>query len=159
MNRRIATVAAALALTLGALPLMAQAPAAGGSGQRMGGPGRGRGAGPAMGILPGLGQVDLSDSQREQLRAVMEQERQAGNPAEKLRQAEATLHAAVLADAPDPQAIEAAKAALGSAQAAELDHRVELMQKVAQILTPAQKQQLAQWQPPAGGRRGGGPGL
>jgi Spy/CpxP family protein refolding chaperone len=161
MNRRIA-LAAALALSLCALPLMAQQPPAGGvgQGQRMGGPGRGRGpGGPGgpLGVLPGLNQVDLSDQQREQVRAIMEQERQtSGDPGQKSRDAEQALHAALLADTPDPQVIESAKAALNTAHAAELDHRVELMQKIVQILTPVQRQQLAQLQPPAGGRRGGG---
>jgi Spy/CpxP family protein refolding chaperone len=108
-----------------------------------------------MGIFPGLNQVGLSDQQREQVRGIMEQERQSGEPGGRLRDAEEGLHTALLADTPDPQAIQTAKAALIAAQGAELDHRVELMQKIAAILTPAQRQQLAQMQPPAGGRRGG----
>jgi Spy/CpxP family protein refolding chaperone len=52
----------------------------------------------------------------------------------------------VLADTPDLQAIESLKAALTSAHAAMLEHRVEMMQKVAQILTPAQKQELLRLQ-------------
>lgn len=147
MTRRTA-IAAALALSLGALPLMAQA------GQGRGGPGPGRGGpGGPMGILPGLNQVGLSEGQREQIRAILDQERQSGtDPGEKVRQAEQALHAAVLADVPDAQAIEAAKAALNSAHATELDRRTELMQKVAQVLTPAQRQQLAQLPPPPGPR-------
>jgi Spy/CpxP family protein refolding chaperone len=109
-----------------------------------------------MGILPGLNQIDLSDQQREQVRAILEQERQSGtNPGEKARQAEGALHTAVLADTPDSQAIEAAKAALNTAYVAELDQRVDLMQKIAAVLTPAQRQQLSQL-PQPGGRRGGG---
>jgi Spy/CpxP family protein refolding chaperone len=155
MTRRLA-LTAALALTLGALPLLAQQGPGGGGfggpgGQRMGGPGRGGPGGP-MGVLPGLNRIELSDAQREQIRSIMEQERQSGDPGEKLRQAEQALHAALLADAPDAQAIEAAKAAIHAAQAAELDHQVDLMQKVVQVLTPAQRQELAQLAPPAGGR-------
>ncbi len=160
MNRRIALVAAALAVALGALPLMAQQGSGGGfdqgPGQRMGGPGRGRGpGGPGgpMAVLPGLNQVDLTDAQRDQVKGIMDQERQSGDPGEKVREAEQALHAAVLADTPNPQAIDAAKGALNAAHVAELDHRVELMQKIVQVLTPAQRQQLAQWQGP--GRRGG----
>jgi Spy/CpxP family protein refolding chaperone len=107
-----------------------------------------------MGILPGLNQVGLTDAQREQVRAIMEQERQSGAPPVQLRAAEQTLHAAVLADTPDPQAIAAAAAALKTAQSAELDHRVELMQKVAAVLTPAQRQQLAEQKPPPPEGRG-----
>ena len=157
MNRRIALVAAALALALGGLPLLAQQGPGGGfgQGQRAGGPGRGRGPGGPMGVFPGLARVDLTDAQREQIRSIVAQERQtAGNPGEKLRQAEEALHAAVLADTPDQQAIETAKAAVNSAQATELDARVRLMAKIASVLTPAQRQQLAQMTPPPGGRGG-----
>ena len=80
-----------------------------------------------MGILPGLNRVGLTDAQHEQIRNLMEQERQSVDPAERGRQAEQALHAAVLADTPDAQAIEGAKAALNTAHAAELDHRIELM--------------------------------
>ena len=152
MHRRIAIVAAALALTLGGLPVMAQQ---GRGGRGPGGPG---GPGP-MGVLPGLAQVDLTDAQREQIRSIMQDQRQSGGvPGEKVRQAEEGLRAAVLADVPDQQAIDAAKAALNSAHAAELDARVQLMAKIAAVLTPAQRQQLAQMPVPPGGRRGGGPG-
>jgi Spy/CpxP family protein refolding chaperone len=109
-----------------------------------------------MGILPGLNRIELSDAQREQVRAILEQGRQAGDPGEKMRQAERALHTALLADAPNPGAIEAARAALNAAHAAELDHRIDLMQKIAQVLTPAQRQELASM--PGPGARGGGPG-
>ena len=154
MTRRI-TIVAALALLLGALPLRAQGPG-GPGGQRMGGPGRGGPGGPGgpMGMLPGLNQMDLTDAQREQIRAVMEQERQ-DDPGERMRQGEEALHAAVLAQ--DAQGTEAAKALVNAARMAELEHRVAVMQKVVQILTPSQRQQLAQL--PAGGRgRGRAPG-
>jgi len=155
MNRRTTLAALVIALSLGALPLLAHGSGSGSQPgqQRMGGPGRGGPGGP----LPGLGRLDLSDAQREQLRAIMEQERQGDHPGQKVREAEQTLHAAVFSDAPNPQAIESAKAALNAAQAAELDHRIELMQRVGQILTPAQRQQLAQT-PGPGGPRGRGNG-
>lgn len=163
MTRRT-VMAAALALSLGALPLMAQGTGTGaGPGPRMagqgrGGPGPGRGGpGGPMGILPGLNQVGLSEAQRAQVRTILEQERQPGtDPGEKVRQAEQALRAAVLADVPDVQAIESARTALNAAHGAELDRRIELMQKVAQVLTPAQRQQLAQL-PTPGGPRGRGP--
>ena len=77
MTRRMA-ITAALALSLGALPLLAQGP-----GQRLGGPGRGgpdRGGpgGPdgPPGIVAMVHRLDLTDTQREQLRALMEDGRQ-----------------------------------------------------------------------------------
>ena len=149
MNRRIVVVAAALAVVVGGLPLLAQ--------QGPGGRGGRGGPGGPMAVFPGLAAVGLTDAQREQMRSIMEQERQAtADPRERLREAEAALHAAILADAPDQHAIDNAKARLGAAQAAELDARVQLMGKVAALLTSAQRQQLAAVQPPPGGRRGGG---
>ena len=160
MKRRY-VIAAALVLSLAGWPLLAQGQGQGpgggvgpSGGQRMGGPGRGGPGGP-MAIFPGLNEVGLTEAQHQQIRALMEQERQSGNQAAKGRQAEQALHAAVLADAPDGQAIEAAKIALNTARTSELDHRIELMEKVAQILTPAQRQQLAEMGP--GGPRGRGP--
>jgi Spy/CpxP family protein refolding chaperone len=147
MNRRFAMVAV-LAIALGALPVLAQ-----GRGQRPGGPG-GRGPGGPGGILGMVHQLDLTDTQKAQVRALMEDARSGGDPGGAVRTAEQTLHAAVLADAPDPQAIEGLKAAVNAAHASELDHRIEMMQKVAQILTPAQRQQLLKMQPP-GPPRGG----
>ena len=145
MTRRF-VIGAALALSLGALPLLAQGP----GGQRTGGPGRGGPgelSGPGMrggpaGMLRMIRQLNLTDAQREQLRALIEGSRPAEDPRAAFGDAEQKLHAAVLADPPDLQAIESLKAVLTSAHAAMIDHRVELMQQVAQILTPAQKQEL-----------------
>jgi Spy/CpxP family protein refolding chaperone len=150
MTRRL-MIAAGLTLSL-ALPLFAQGP-----GQRPGGPGRGGPGGPGgpPGIFPMLHQLDLTDAQREQLRGLMDDGRQGGDPGAPVREAEQKLHAALLADTPDLQAIESLKTTLNAAHAAELDHRIEMMQKVAQILTPAQKQQLLKLQaagPPRPGR-------
>jgi Spy/CpxP family protein refolding chaperone len=156
MTRRL-VMAAGLALSVGVLPLLAQQgpgrPGPGGPG----GPGRGGrgpgGPGGPPGIFAMVHQLDLSDAQREQLKGVMDEGRQ-DDPGAAMREAEQKLHAALLADTVDLAAVEAAKTAITTAHAAELDHRVEVMQKVAQILTPAQKQQL-QKLPPPGPRPGG----
>src|SRR2546427_2506160 len=123
MTPRMVMVAA-LALSLGALPLLEQAPG------RHGGPGRGPGGpmGPG-GLLPGIQQLDLSDAQKEQLRALMEAGRQSGDPGAAVQAAEQKLHAAILADVPDLQAIESLKTTLNAAHAAELDNRIAMMQK------------------------------
>jgi len=142
MSRRL-IVAAALAIALGALPVLAQGP-----GQRMGGPGRGGRGGPGgfgPGIMPMLEHLDLSDQQREQIRALIEENRQAEDPSQ-LRDAELKLHAAILGDTPDPQAIDGLKATINAAHAAQLDHQIQLLEKVAQILTPEQRQQLLKLQ-------------
>lgn len=157
MTRRM-LMAATLALSVGAVSLLAQGP-----GQRPGGPGPGPGGsmgrggpGGPPGILAAVHHLDdLTETQREQLRALAEGRRQGGDPGAGVRAAEQKLHAAVLANTPDLRAIETLKAALNAAHAAELEHRVGMMQKVAQILTPAQRQQLLDLRPQ--GRRGGGP--
>jgi Spy/CpxP family protein refolding chaperone len=153
MNRRMSIVVATVAaFALGAATLLAQGP----GGAFRGGPGGpgGRGGGPP-GILPGLNRLDLTDAQREQVRAIMEAGRQAGDPGEKVGEAERALNAALLADTANPQAIENARAALNAAHAASVDRRIELMQKIVQVLTPAQRQELAKM-PGPGGREGRG---
>jgi Spy/CpxP family protein refolding chaperone len=155
MTRRL-VIAAGLALSMGVLPLLAQGP----DGQRPGGPGRGGRGGPGApggppGILAMVHQLDLTDAQQQQLRAIMEEGRQGGDPGAAMREAELKLHAALLGDTLDLQAVEAARSAIATAHAAELDHRIAMMEKVAQLLTPAQKQELLKMPlpgPPPGGR-------
>jgi Spy/CpxP family protein refolding chaperone len=156
MTRRF-VVAAALVLavgTLGTLPVLAQTP-----GQRMGGPGRGgRGGpgGPGAGIMPLLQQLGLSDQQREQVRSLMEDNRPPAGSGQQLHDAELQLHEAIFGDTPNPQAIDAAKTTLNADHAAELEHQIDMLAKIAQILTPDQRQQLlkleAQGPPPGRGR-------
>lgn len=146
MTRRIAGIAV-LALTLGALPLLAQGP----------GPGM-HPPGMMEHVAQMLHQLDLSDTQKRQIHELMMAERPDQTIGKQVRDAEQKLHAALLSDPQDGQAIESAKAALNAAHAAELDKHVELIQKVAQILTPEQKQQLLKMGPPPGSRgrgRGG----
>jgi Spy/CpxP family protein refolding chaperone len=151
MKHRMGIVAV-LAIVLGALPLLAQGRSRqGGPGER--GPG---GPGGPPGLMRMVGQLDLTDAQRQQLRTLMETARQAGDTGEQVRAAEQKLHAAVLAEPPDLQAIEGLKAALNTAHASELDRRIGTLEKVAQILTSAQKQQLLNL--PAQGPRGRIPG-
>jgi Spy/CpxP family protein refolding chaperone len=145
MTRRVAGIAV-LALTLGALPLLAQGP----------GPGMPHQLPPMLEHVAGmLHQLDLSDAQKQQLHELMMAERPEQTIGKQVRDAEQKLHVALLTDPQDGQAIESAKAALNAAHAAELDRHVELIQKVAQILTPEQKQQLLKMGPPPAGPRGG----
>jgi Spy/CpxP family protein refolding chaperone len=154
MTRRM-VMAATLALSVGALPLLAQGP-----GQRPGAPGRGPGGpmgpGGPPGILAMVHQLDLTDAQKDQIKALADEGRQGGDPGAAVQAAEQKLHAAILADVPDLQSIESAKAAITTAHAAELEHRVAMMQKIAQILTPAQRLQLLALE--AQGQRGRGRG-
>ena len=116
------------------------------------GPGRGGRGGPGGPNLIGAAmRLELSDAQKEQLRGIMEEERKDG-PAAGIREAEQKLHAAILGETQDAAAIEGLKATLNSAHAAELDHRISVMQRVAQVLTPAQRQQLLTLRPEGRGR-------
>lgn len=137
------TIAVAVLITaLGAITVLAQGPGPQGRGRGPGGPG-----GPGVpNVLAMVRQLDLSDTQREQLRQIMEEGRQ-GDPGAGVRDAERKLHEALLADSPDAGSVETLKAALNAAHAAELDRRIALLQKVAQILTPAQRQQLLKLRP------------
>jgi Spy/CpxP family protein refolding chaperone len=124
MRLRIVTLVAVV--TAVALPLMAQG--------RAGRPGPG---GP--GFMPMLSQLNLTDTQKAQIKALADADRQSGPP--KSLELEQKLHAAILAETPDLQAIEALKASITAAHAEELDRRIDHLQKLAQILTPEQKQQ------------------
>ena len=120
---------------------------------RADGPGRGGRGGPGGPNLIGAAmRLDLSDAQRDQLKAIADEDRKNG-PGAGLREAEQKLHAAVLADTQDVAAIEGLKATLNAAHSAELDHRIAVMQKIAQVLTPAQRQQLLTLRPEGRGGR------
>ena len=103
------------------------------------------GFGGATALMRGLRGLDISDSQREQIRAVFEQYRpqlQAlGNQA---RDAGLALRAAVTADVFDEITIRDGSAALGSVQAdlAVLGARVHA--DVVNLLTPEQRQKAAE---------------
>jgi protein CpxP len=147
MTRRL-MAAAAFVAALGTIPMLAFGQ---GRGRGPGGPG---GPGPAGPGGPGgpnliamVHQLDLTDAQREQLRQIMDENRPADDPGAAVRVAERKLHAAILADPPDAAALDVAKSALNTAHAAELDHRIALLQKVAAILTSVQRQQLLELRP------------
>jgi Spy/CpxP family protein refolding chaperone len=113
-------------------PAIAQGRQAGPGGVR--GPGgRGRG-GPLGGVL-----ADLTDQQREQVKAILAEERQGepGPPADmKLRQA---LEQELLADSPNVQKIEELKLQIVSATSESLARLIAVQQKINQILTAEQR--------------------
>jgi Spy/CpxP family protein refolding chaperone len=119
-----------------------------------GGPG-GRRGGPLGGVME-----DLTDQQREQVKAILESERQGqeGPPAEmKLRQA---LDQELLADAPNAQKIEELKAQIVTATADALTRQIAVQQKISQVLTPEQRAKARERIAQRGerGRRGEGGG-
>jgi Spy/CpxP family protein refolding chaperone len=119
--------------------------------------GRGPGRGPAFdGALPILRGLNLTDAQREQIRAIIEAQRTGDTPRRNLMDLERQLQAALLADTPDQQKIEELKTSIATASAAALAARVEMQSRIAQVLTPEQRAQAreALGKAPAG-RRGG----
>ena len=111
------------------------------------GPGAGPGRGGPGGPMPILRQLNLTDAQREQIKALTEAERaaraQTGGqaPARTLFDLQRSLEAATFADTPDTTQIDQLKASIAEAEAAALAGRIELQVKIAQILTPEQRAQ------------------
>jgi Spy/CpxP family protein refolding chaperone len=107
-----------------------------------------------------LRELKLSDAQREQIRTITQQQRDAaGASQQKVADLNRQLHLAILADAPDPQKIEELKTAIGAAAAEALTARIDVQTRVAQVLTPEQRAQareaLAKAAPPKGPPYGG----
>jgi periplasmic protein CpxP/Spy len=118
------------------------------------GPGRGPGAGGLMPVQRGL---NLTDAQREQIRALTEQRHAAGDPVRNLMDLERQLQTAILADTPDQQKIEELKNSIAAASAQELAARIDLQSRIAQVLTPEQRAQAREAVGKGPGRRGGAP--
>ena len=139
-----------------AIPMSAQPPQ--GRGGR--GPGRGGFGGPGA-AMPLLRELNLTDAQREQIRALSEQRRTqaADSPRQKTMDLERQLELAIFADAPEPQKIDELRKSIAAAMAEELAARVELQSRVAELLTPEQRAQarekLGNSTPRRPGRGGG----
>jgi Spy/CpxP family protein refolding chaperone len=102
-----------------------------------------------------LRELNLTDAQREQVRALTEQRRAQGDdPRRKVADLERQLQLAVFADAPDPQKIGDLKNAIAAAGAEALATRVELQSHIAEILTPEQRAQAREALGKSGGRSG-----
>jgi protein CpxP len=149
MTRTMWTAGAAMILAAAvAIPVIAQPPQGGRGG------GRGPGAGGLMPVLRGL---DLTDAQREQITALTEQRRAAGDPGRNLMDLERQLQTAILADTPDQQKIEELKNSIAAASAQELAARIDLQSRIAQVLTPEQRAQAREAVGKGPGHRGGAP--
>jgi Spy/CpxP family protein refolding chaperone len=154
---KTAVVGAVAAVFVASVAVAQQGPGQGrGRGTGPGGPGgRGFGLGPAI-------MQDLTEQQRQQIRAIHEEGR--GERAEdaKLRQ---QLELELLADAPNTAKIEELKQQVLAAQSDGLTRHITVQTKVAQVLTPEQRakarEQLAKGPegrgPRGAGLRGGGP--
>jgi periplasmic protein CpxP/Spy len=154
MKRTLCSSIAVIVVAAAAIPVLAQPP------QGRGGPGRGGLGGP----MPFIRGLNLTDAQREQIRALTDERRnQAENPGRKVADLDHQLRLALLADTPDLQKVEELKTAIAAAAAEQLSARIELESRIAQILTPEQRAQARdalatpgarRGPPPAGGRRG-----
>ena len=106
--------------------------------------------GPRMGRRPGpldggplmhLGQVGLNEAQRDQIRSIREESREAGEAAmERVRAAREALQAAVTAEVVNEAAIRVAAAELGEAEGDAAVQRAYLHSRVWQVLTVDQQE-------------------
>ena len=147
MNRTLQTgVVGAIAAVLVASAVVVSGQQPHRRGPGMGGPG-GRGMAPRI-------MRELTDEQRTQVRAILEEQRngQQGPPADaKLRR---ELQAELLADVPNDQKIEELKAQILSAQAEGLSRHVEIQKRITQVLTPEQRAKARERLAQAPDRRG-----
>src|SRR5688572_10140828 len=146
--------AAAIALTIGISTVAGQTtdqrPAAEGRRHGLRPDGRGPG-GPGRFMLP-LGRLDLTEAQRTQVKEVLQAARPAEGDAsfQQMMELRRSLRAAVLADTPDQAQIDQLRASIGQAEAAALSKRIEVAQKIAQILTPEQREKARTLSPGRG---------
>jgi Spy/CpxP family protein refolding chaperone len=152
MNINARTLWTTLAALFVAAVALVTVSAQGQTGQERQGPGRGKGFRPGG---PMLQRLNITDAQREQIRGIVEQQRQTDQaPIKKLDDLQRELHAVTFADSPDRAKIDQLKADIGQAEAAALDARVELDLKIAQVLTPEQRAQARELRPGGRGARG-----
>jgi Spy/CpxP family protein refolding chaperone len=107
--------------------------------------------------MPILRQLNLTETQRQQIKALTDQQRPQADeqtPMRKLAELQRALHAAIFADTPDSAQIDQLRAGIAEAEAATLAARVELQLKIAQILTPEQRQQARELTERRPGRAG-----
>lgn len=109
----------------------------GGRGAWLGGP---RGGGPAGAFLPPLLRLDLGDEQREQVRTVIGENREAARTAfRELRAAREALAAAVSSAAADEDRIRTLTAEIGRLAGDAALRRAQVYAAVWEILTPEQQ--------------------
>ena len=117
---------------------------------------RGPGGGFAGRGMFGLFGVELTDAQREQIRAIHQEERASRSAQPAGVPLHAQLRAELLADAPEHQKIDALREQIVAAQSERLTREIAIQQKIAAILTPEQRAQARETLAKTGERRRGG---
>ena len=138
---------AAVAITAATLTAVSAQTPAGTPPQHGFGPGRG-GPGP----FPMLQQLNLTDAQRDQIQGIMQERRSDQSAGRKVGDLQHQLSVAIFADTPDTAQIEQLKASIAEAEAAALAERVDTGLRIAQVLTPEQRQKARDLPPPGPGR-------
>jgi periplasmic protein CpxP/Spy len=145
MKKRMVIAAALVAVLAGGYAVAAAQAPRGGPGMR-GAPGHGvaggpRGVGPAGDL--GLRGIELTEAQREQVRAVMESHReQFADLRQKLAAAHRAFAEATRGDAVDEAAIRSQSTAVANAMADEAILRAQVRAQAQALLTAEQLQQL-----------------
>jgi len=151
MNRfrrtKITVIALALAMAAGGAALFAQAP---------GGPGRGAGPGGRGGFAAGfaLGQLDLSDAQKQQVRDIMQRHRQQSQATmERLQQAMQAQRAAIDTVPVNESLVRSAAASLAAVEADMAVDQARMHADVFSILTVEQQEKAKQLEAQAQARQ------
>jgi protein CpxP len=124
-------------------PAQAQPPAGPPPADRPGGPGRGRGMGMGpQGMAGGgpLARLDLTQAQRDQVRALRDQQlKDTQALGEKMRAARQKMREAMRADLPDEAAVRSAAGAVAALQADRAALRARARSQFMKVLTPEQQ--------------------
>lgn len=136
MKRIMFSAVVAAMFALGAYTLAGAQGRSQGVGPKPDGGGRPGAGGGALMMLRGL---DLSDSQREQIRAFVEAQRAAAGGVRVDGQLQRQLQAELFADAPDSQRVAELQQQIAQAHSAGLAREITLSQQIAQVLTAEQR--------------------
>lgn len=89
--------------------------------------------------------VELTAEQREQIRAIVAEERQQQPATDTVGSLNRQLDLELLAEAPDQARLDGLQAQIVEAQQTALQKRIELRKRIAQVLTPEQRAKAREW--------------
>jgi len=141
VRKIVVTAALVAAMCGGAVALFAQGPGRGAGQAGPGGPGFGRGFGAGF----ALGQLDLSDAQKQQVRDIMQRHReQSRGTTDRLREAMQAQRAAINQVPVNEAAVRQASAALAAVQADAAVDEARLHADIFSVLTVEQQEKAKQ---------------